>query len=356
MKIYLVGGAVRDQLLGQPVKDRDWLVVGASPEEMLALGYQQVGQNFPVFLHPQSKEEYALARREIKDGQGYQGFRCSFGPEVTLEEDLLRRDLTINALAQDEAGHIYDPYGGQRDLQQRILRHVSPAFVEDPLRVLRLCRFLARFGALGFTVAEETLGLARQLLYSGELATLTRERVWLELEKSLAAPRPDLFFRCFQTIAGDRWEYFQLFGLTFSEESFRAALERLRGCPDGVPQHRLALFLSASDLANFCKALPVPNDYQYWLKLVQEQAATARHYGQATAEERWRLFNRCQSLRAAGNLAELLRLLQLEGLWEELRPRQRELLAIDNQALMAQGFSGRALGEEIKRRQLEILA
>lgn len=356
MKIYLVGGAVRDQLLGQPVKDRDWLVVGASPAEMLALGYQQVGQNFPVFLHPQSKEEYALARREIKDGQGYQGFRCSFGPEVTLEEDLLRRDLTINALAQDETGRIHDPYGGQRDLQQRLLRHVSPAFVEDPLRVLRLCRFLARFGHLGFRVAEETLLLARRLLDSGELATLTRERLWLELAKALAAPRPDLFFRCFRDIAGHRWEHFQLFGLEFNGEKFNDALARLNSCPDAVPQHRLALFLSASDLPKFFAALPVPNDYQYWLKLVQEQEATARHYGHETVERRWQLFNRCQSLRGAGHLEELLRLLRLEALWTELQPRQRQLLAIDNRALIAQGFSGRELGEEIRRRQLEILA
>ena len=162
MQIYLVGGAVRDQLLNLPVKDRDYLVVGATPEQLLAQGYQQVGNDFPVFLHPETKEEYALARQERKNGVGYNGFLCDFSPDVTLEQDLIRRDLTINAIAQDASGQIFDPYGGKQDLANRLLRHISPAFSEDPLRVLRVARFAARFHSLGFSIAPETVKLMQE--------------------------------------------------------------------------------------------------------------------------------------------------------------------------------------------------
>ena len=162
MKIYLVGGAVRDQFLQRPVKDNDWVVTGATAQDMLDRGYRQVGSDFPVFLHPDSKEEYALARTERKSGKGYQGFICDFSPDITLEEDLQRRDLTINAMAQAQDGTLVDPYGGQRDIRERLLRHVSSAFAEDPLRVLRVARFAARFADLGFTVAPETMSLMQQ--------------------------------------------------------------------------------------------------------------------------------------------------------------------------------------------------
>lgn len=195
MKSYLVGGAVRDRLLGLPVKDRDWVVVGATPEEMLRAGYQQVGRDFPVFLHPQSHEEYALARTERKSGFGYTGFTCYAAPDVTLEQDLLRRDLTVNALAQDESGHIIDPYGGQQDLRNRILRHVSPAFGEDPLRVLRVARFAARYAHLSFRIADETTALMREMTRAGELAHLTTERVWQETENALRTRNPQVYFQ-----------------------------------------------------------------------------------------------------------------------------------------------------------------
>lgn len=194
MKIYLVGGAVRDGLLHQPVTERDWVVVGATPETLLKLGYQQVGRDFPVFLHPTSREEYALARTERKSGQGYTGFVCNASPDVTLEDDLLRRDLTINAIAQDEDGSLIDPYGGQRDLASKQLRHVSDAFGEDPLRVLRVARFAARYAHLGFTIAPETLALMRQMVDSGELNSLTPERVWKETEKALGSNSPQVYF------------------------------------------------------------------------------------------------------------------------------------------------------------------
>ncbi|MBL8509433.1 MAG: multifunctional CCA tRNA nucleotidyl transferase/2'3'-cyclic phosphodiesterase/2'nucleotidase/phosphatase, partial [Chitinimonas sp.] len=187
MKIYTVGGAVRDQMLGLPVKDRDYVVVGATPDEMLAQGYKPVGKDFPVFLHPTSHAEYALARTERKSGHGYKGFTVYAAADVTLEDDLARRDLTINAMAEDEDGELVDPYGGQDDLARRLLRHVGPAFVEDPVRILRLARFAARFG---FEVAPETMKLCREMVTMGEVDHLVPERVWAEMAKGLMEAQP----------------------------------------------------------------------------------------------------------------------------------------------------------------------
>jgi tRNA nucleotidyltransferase (CCA-adding enzyme) len=194
MKSYIVGGAVRDRLLGLPVQDRDWVVVGATPEQMLARGFRQVGRDFPVFLHPKTHEEYALARTERKTGPGYTGFTVHAAPDVTLEEDLIRRDLTINAMAEDEHGALIDPYGGAADIERRVLRHVSPAFAEDPLRILRVARFAARFAPLGFIVAEETLLLMQAIVEAGEVATLAPERVWQETARALAEGQPSAYF------------------------------------------------------------------------------------------------------------------------------------------------------------------
>jgi tRNA nucleotidyltransferase (CCA-adding enzyme) len=201
MKTYLVGGAVRDTLLGRAFIERDYVVVGATPDDLLALGYRPVGKDFPVFLHPQSGDQYALARTERKTGAGYYGFATRFSPDVTLEEDLARRDLTINAMAQsiDDAGrpdgtNVVDPYGGRRDLEARVLRHVSPAFIEDPLRVLRVARFAARFAPLGFTIAPETMQLMRQIVSTDELLALVAERVWVETERALGENTPVVYF------------------------------------------------------------------------------------------------------------------------------------------------------------------
>ena len=194
MQVYLVGGAVRDQLLGHPYHEKDYVVVGATPEQLLAQGYQPVGKDFPVFLHPESKEEYALARTERKSGHGYHGFEFYTDVNVTLEDDLIRRDLSINAMAMDDHGTVYDPYHGQDDLNHKILRHVSPAFAEDPLRVLRVARFAARYAQYGFTVADETIELMRQLAESGELEALTPERVWKETSRALMEDHADVYF------------------------------------------------------------------------------------------------------------------------------------------------------------------
>ena len=223
MKIYLVGGAVRDQLLGLPVKDRDWIVVGADPATLLSLGYQQVGKDFPVFLNPKTKEEYALARTERKSSTGYTGFICDFSPTITLEQDLIRRDLTINAMAQSEDGEIIDPYGGKQDLENRILRHISPAFSEDPLRVLRVARFAARYHSLGFKIASETLALMAELAQSGELQHLTAERVWLETEKALNEKNPEIYFETLHKTGA--------LSVLFSE------IDALHGVPNPVKHH-----------------------------------------------------------------------------------------------------------------------
>jgi tRNA nucleotidyltransferase (CCA-adding enzyme) len=193
MQTYLVGGAVRDRLLGLPVAERDWVVVGGSADELEALGYTRVGRSFPVFLHPDTKEEHAMARTETKTGPGYRGFDVRADEHVTLEEDLSRRDLTINAIAEDEVGALIDPYGGQRDIEARVLRHVTDAFREDPVRILRVARFAARFADLGFTVAPETLELMRTMVTAGEADALVPERVWRETERALMEARPDVF-------------------------------------------------------------------------------------------------------------------------------------------------------------------
>lgn len=223
MQTYLVGGAVRDALLNIPIKDKDWVVIGSTPDQLLELGYSQVGADFPVFLHPKTKEEYALARTERKSGSGYQGFICDFSPDISLEDDLLRRDLTINAMAQDDDGAIIDPYNGQKDIRNKKLRHVSAAFSEDPLRVLRIARFAARFAHLGFTIADETLTLMQNIAASGELAHLTPERVWQETERALGESQP--------------WVYFQVLRDSHALAIIFPELDRLFGIPQPEKHH-----------------------------------------------------------------------------------------------------------------------
>ncbi len=221
MEIYLVGGAVRDRLLNYPVHERDWVVVGAHPETLIEQGYRQVGKDFPVFIHPDSGEEYALARTERKTGPGYAGFSCHSDPDVSLEEDLRRRDLTINAIAEDADGNLIDPYGGQQDIEQRVLRHVSTAFTEDPLRVLRTARFAARYNHLGFEIAPETRAMMSDIVDSGELNFLPPERIWAEMNRALTESCPVVFFETLRSCGGLEAllpEVNQLFGVPQPEK------------------------------------------------------------------------------------------------------------------------------------------
>ena len=223
MKTYLVGGAVRDKLLGLTIKDRDWVVTGASPDEMTALGYSSVGKDFPVFLHPKTKEEYALARTERKTSAGYHGFQFDTDTTVTLEEDVQRRDLTINALAEDKDGKVIDFVGGKADLEQRLLRHVSPAFAEDPVRILRIARFASRFANLGFKVAPETMTLMRKMVDDGEVDALVAERVWQEMSRALCEPSPEVFIEVLRECGALK--------ILFPE------IDRLFGVPQPVEHH-----------------------------------------------------------------------------------------------------------------------
>ncbi|MGB6977526.1 MAG: multifunctional CCA tRNA nucleotidyl transferase/2'3'-cyclic phosphodiesterase/2'nucleotidase/phosphatase [Gammaproteobacteria bacterium] len=257
MQIYLVGGAVRDQLLGLPVKERDWVVVGATPEEMLRQGFRPVGKDFPVFLHPKTQEEYALARTERKVSKGYTGFIVHATPDVTLEEDLRRRDLTINAIAQTLNGQFIDPYGGQRDLQQHVLRHVSPAFAEDPVRILRLARFAARFPE--FQIHPETMQLIRQMVVAGEVNALVAERVWQELVRALAEAQPSRFFN----VLAECQALPILFPELTDKEAAFIALQKASQLTNELPARFAALLYRCSETAikQLCQRYKVPREY-----------------------------------------------------------------------------------------------
>jgi tRNA nucleotidyltransferase (CCA-adding enzyme) len=258
MKIYLVGGAVRDSALGLPVTERDWVVVGAMPAELLRLGYQQVGRDFPVFLHPTTREEYALARTERKSAHGYYGFDCDFNPNVTLEEDLLRRDLTINAMAQDDAGHVIDPYGGLRDIEEKYLRHVSAAFVDDPVRVLRVARFYARFYALGFQIAEETIAFMRQMVDAGELDYLVPERVWQEWHAALTTQNPEQFIVALQGCAA-----LQVILPELTAYNLEYVINTSRHSTDPIIRFAaIVLELEPALIKALCIRLRIPNDFR----------------------------------------------------------------------------------------------
>jgi len=306
VKIYVVGGAVRDRLLGLTPGDRDYVVVGGSPDEMIAAGYQPVGKDFPVFLHPKTHEEYALARTERKTGHGYHGFSCYAAPDVTLEEDLLRRDLTVNAMAEDAAGVVIDPYGGQQDLQARVLRHVSEAFAEDPVRILRVARFAARFPE--FTVAPETQSLMRTMVHSGEARHLVAERVWQELSRGLMAGQPERLFAVLESCGA-------------ANDLFAGVLP-----PSGVlacaAQHalslpvRVALWLSmcsAEQVADLANALRLPTDCKDMALLLARYQRALLAPDALSAEDQLETLERCDALRRSDRFKVLLSALPCLG-------------------------------------------
>lgn len=368
MNIYLVGGAVRDALLGRPVKDRDWVVVGATPEDMIRQGFRQVGADFPVFLHPQSNEEYALARTERKRGHGYHGFVVHSAPDVTLKDDLRRRDLTINAMAQAEDGSIVDPFNGQADLEKRLLRHVSPAFAEDPLRILRVARFAARFAPLGFCIAEETRALMRTMVEAGEVEHLVPERIWQEMQRALLEASPTVFFSVLQD-CGALAILMPSLATAMEQEPAPNALRALQFASElseSLTIRFAALTGSLQDAAgvdSLCDRLKAPNDCR---ALATHLAANADDLlGEARNDPGLLLaiLDRCDAWRRPERFDELLVAVRAVGLARRIdfnplpiQDAVRAAKAVDPRTLMDEGYQGKELGLAIRRRRHQIIS
>ncbi|WP_147653344.1 multifunctional CCA addition/repair protein [Vulcaniibacterium gelatinicum] len=402
MKTYLVGGAVRDRLLGLPPGDRDFVVVGATPEAMLARGFRPVGRDFPVFLHPDTGEEYALARTERKTGRGHRGFVVHADPSVTLEQDLERRDFTINAIAEDETGALLDPFGGLPDLQARVLRHVGPAFVEDPLRVLRAARFLARLAPLGFTLAPQTLALMREMVAAGELTDLTPERVWQELARALAAPRPSAFLhtlRACGALAVVLPEVDALYGVPQRAEfhpevdtgvhielvcdmaarlapgddivGFAALTHDLGKAltpADVLPRHVGHERAGLAPLRALCERLKVPNEHRALAELACREHLVMHRFDELRATTVYALLQRCDGLRRPERVRRFALVCEADkrgraGHAEDDYPQGRALLAALAAAQSVRagqvaddGLQGPALGAALERARIAAIA
>lgn len=361
MQAYLVGGAVRDELLGLEVKDRDWVVVGATPKDMLARGFKQVGADFPVFLHPETREEYALARTERKQGRGYHGFTVYSAPDVTLEQDLKRRDLTINAMARTEGGELVDPFHGREDLENRTLRHVSDAFAEDPLRILRTARFAARFQPMGFSVCSQTMALMRDMVASGEVDHLVPERVWQELQRALHERAPAAFFEVLQSCGA----LAVLMPELVDEPTFTRAMTSLQCVHQQTgteTEERFAALLSPLDEATArarATALKAPNDCLNLARLVTDitPKISGMTIEQPDAEPLLALLDQADLWRRPERFEQLIRVLRcaLPDCPEALDLVTRASQAasgVEPRALLDQGFKGKALGEAIRRERL----
>ncbi|GAA4648665.1 CCA-adding protein [Kistimonas scapharcae] len=375
MKIYLVGGAVRDRLLGLPVKDCDWVVVGSSPSAMKAQGFRPVGKDFPVFIHPKTGEEYALARTERKSGHGYAGFTFHTSPDVTLEEDLLRRDLTINAMAETDNGELIDPYHGHEDLQNRILRHVSPAFREDPLRILRTARFAARYAPFGFQIADETTALMKLMVSSGEVNYLVAERVWQETVRALAEPAPVVFFDVLND-CGALSALMPMLLPGFSHDSAipRTALARSaekqsdtvsRFVFAALPWADQAPATNAADqLKTFCADLKVPVEYREMAILVANHLPTWLSMTSASPESLLTLLEKTDVFRREARFQQFLSICELLAHTVNANHQQRNWLetavlackTVDIQPLVKQGHKGQALAAAIRQERLSAIA
>lgn len=401
MKTYLVGGAVRDEVLGYPHKEKDWVVVGATPQDMLASGFQQVGKDFPVFLHPDTKEEYALARTERKTSPGYRGFEVHASTDVTLEQDLIRRDLTINALAKDEAGTIIDPYNGMQDLNDRVLRHISPAFSEDPVRILRVARFAARYQHLGFSVASETLQLMKQMVDDGEVDALVPERVWQEMQKALGERSPERFIEVLRDCGAlERIlpELDRLFGVPQPEDHhpeidtgihtlmvlqqacrlsddtevrFAALMHDLgKGTtPESEwPHHIEHEARGAKIVVEVCKRLRIPNEYR---DLAECTARYHLHYHRALelkASTVVKTLERLDAFRKPQRFEKFLLASEADARGrpghEDMKFQQgdffrkayEEACKVDVSSLVEQGYSNRALAEKIREERVRLVA
>jgi tRNA nucleotidyltransferase (CCA-adding enzyme) len=396
MQVYLVGGAVRDRLLGREVKERDWVVVGATPAELERQGFIPVGRDFPVFLHPKTKEEHALARLERKVGPGYRGFTTEYSPAVTLEDDLRRRDLTINAMAEDAAGNVIDPHAGQRDLAARKLRHVSEAFAEDPVRILRVARFAARYASLGFEVAEETLALMRRMVDAGEANALVAERVWAETEKALAEPNPEVFISVLRACGALRVIYPEidaLFGVPQPEKwhpeidtgvhqlmALREAVKLGGGVavrfavlmhdlgkaatpPEVLPSHHGHEEAGVERVEALCARLRVPNQLRE-LAVITARFHTHVHRAQELrAATVLKTLESCDALRRPERFADFLLACEADargrlGLEQRDYPQRRffaqaqqRAAAVTLTAEERSGMTGVQIGEELRRRR-----
>ena len=401
MKTYLVGGAVRDQLLGITVQDRDWVVVGSTSEEMLGLGYTQVGKDFPVFLHPKTKEEYALARTERKSGKGYGGFEVEASENVTLEEDLARRDLTINAIAQDENGDLIDPYDGVNDLNKKVLRHVTSAFAEDPLRVLRVARFKARFHHLGFSINSETLKLMSDITDSGELSELVAERVWVEINKSLMEKSPAEFFLTLRSCGALKAllpEIDNLFGVeqrkdyhpeidtgvhtmmvleqavkmdACGEVRFSALVHDLGKAdtpPEILPRHIGHEEKSVKRVNELCKRLKCPKSYQELAVLVAKYHTQCHQAFSLKPSTVLKLLERVDAFRRSERLMLFLQACKADSLGrkgaEKNEYNQMEYLLeaykicneVKIQPIIDEGFKGAEINEALRRRRVAVIS
>ncbi|MCX7121487.1 MAG: multifunctional CCA tRNA nucleotidyl transferase/2'3'-cyclic phosphodiesterase/2'nucleotidase/phosphatase [Gammaproteobacteria bacterium] len=352
LEIYLVGGAVRDELLGKPVTERDWVVVGGSPEEMIAKGYQPVGKDFPVFLHPKTHEEYALARTERKTGKGYKGFHFYATPDVSLVDDLIRRDLTINAIAKNEVtGELFDPYHGQADIQKKILRHVSPAFSEDPVRILRVARFASRF--CDFKVDAETNALMQQMVKSGEIDALVSERVWKELSRALVSEKPDRFFQVLKNCDA----LFVLFPEFKDNDDLSAFNNAVKISSDGAVRFAVLLsHLSQDKVKSICNRFRAPREFSELAVLVSKYHDTYHHLDLRNAAQLLSVLKAIDAFRRPERFAQWIE--ACRAIYENQNHEQVLLKAlaaaksVDINALLEKNYQGKAFADALHQLQL----
>jgi tRNA nucleotidyltransferase (CCA-adding enzyme) len=401
MEIYLVGGAVRDKLLNYPVHERDWVVVGATPQDLLNQGYRQVGKDFPVFLHPESAEEYALARTERKTGPGYTGFSCYSAPDVTLEQDLLRRDFTINAIAEDSNGNLIDPYGGQQDIKKKRLRHVSANFVEDPLRVLRAARFAARYHHLGFSIAPETMDIMATIVTSNELSHLAAERVWTEMEKSLAERSPEVFIEVLRNCGALKALFPEidcLFGVPQTEKHhpeidtgkhiLLCLIEAAKISPETCvrfavllhdldkgttpeqewPRHIAHEHRGLDIIKSLCQRIKASNEHRDLALLVCQYHSHCHRASELTPKTILKTLEGLDAFRRSERFEQFLLCCEADsrgrqGLQDRDYPQTdmfrrafQAALSVDNQQLLNQGHQGKALGEAIRQARIEAIS